>query len=163
MVRKTLVPVALLLAFATLHAAPVPEKALVPDGPAPVLVSAEIGKDGALTVGRRLTRSEVVPEKVEIVVGGQKQAVTRYITREVFVEVMERYDLKEVKAFGTDGKPIDAVKLAELFKKSTPVVVSADGNKVGPYYLQLFKEGTVILVLPAAKEPPEKVLPPEKK
>jgi hypothetical protein len=163
MARKTLAPVALLLAFAGLGAAPVPEKAVPgkPDALAPVLASAEVGKDGALAVERLVHRFETVPVQEEVVVGGKKEVRTAYVTQQRLQIITEKYELKDVKAFDTEGKPIETAKLAELFQKSTPVLVSLDGKKVDPYYLQLFKEGTVTLVLPSPKV--QEKAPPEKK
>jgi hypothetical protein len=53
-----------------------------------------------------------------------------------------------VQAFGTDGKPIPAAKLASLLAKEQPVLVSLDGNKVDPFHLRLIKEDTIVLVPP---------------
>ena len=52
-------------------------------------------------------------------------------------------DARQVKAFGTDGKEIDAKKLARLLAKETPVLVSADGKPIDPFYLRVVKEGTL--------------------
>src|SRR5262249_26565639 len=63
------------------------------------------------------------------------------------------YDLNAVQAFDTKGKRIESKKLLDLLKKKTTVLVSADGRPVDPFYLQLVKDSTVVLILqPAAKE-----------
>jgi hypothetical protein len=168
MVRRTLAAVVLLLAVAGLQAAPVPERPALekPQTPPPTMAAAEIGKDGALLIERTAVRSEVAQVTEEVVLpGGRKEARTRLVPRQVILTTMEKVELKDVQAFGSDGKQIDTAKLAELLKKSTPVLVSTDGQKVDPYYLQLVKEGAVVLVLPAPKAPaaPDRALPPEKK
>jgi hypothetical protein len=56
---------------------------------------------------------------------------------------------KYVEAYTVDGKAISAEKLAPMLQKEHTVLVSMDGKKVDPFYLQLYKEGTIILVPPA--------------
>jgi uncharacterized protein (TIGR03067 family) len=57
------------------------------------------------------------------------------------------YNLKEIQAFDTRGKRIEAKSLRILLKENTDVLVSADGRPVDPFYLRLVKEGTVVLLL----------------
>jgi hypothetical protein len=56
---------------------------------------------------------------------------------------------KEVEAYTTDGKTVSAEKLAEMLAKERTVLIAPDGKKVDPFYLQLYKEGTIVLVPPA--------------
>jgi hypothetical protein len=56
---------------------------------------------------------------------------------------------KMVEAYTADGTPLPKEKLAELLKKERTVLVAMDGKKVDPFYLELYKEGTVVLVPPA--------------
>ena len=56
---------------------------------------------------------------------------------------------RTVEAFTADGKAIPAAKLAEMLAKERTVLVARDGKKVDPFYLQLYKEGTIVLVPPA--------------
>jgi hypothetical protein len=56
---------------------------------------------------------------------------------------------KHVEAYTIDGRPIAAEKLATLLAKERSVLVAADGKKVDPFLLQLYKEDTIILVPPA--------------
>lgn len=58
-------------------------------------------------------------------------------------------DAKHVKAYTADGRPVAGKRLAEMLAKDRAVLVSTDGKKVDPYYLELYKEGTLVLVLPA--------------
>lgn len=57
---------------------------------------------------------------------------------------------KDVTAYSPTGKKIDVNKLAELLKEEIVVLISSDGNKVDPFYLQVVKPESLILVLPAA-------------
>lgn len=57
-------------------------------------------------------------------------------------------DHKLVQGFETDGTKIPASKLANLIRREVLVLISADGDKVDPYYLSIVKPGTPILVVP---------------
>jgi hypothetical protein len=56
---------------------------------------------------------------------------------------------KVVEAYTSDGKPIAKEKLAELLAKERTVLVATDGKKVDPFYLEVYKEGAIVLVPPA--------------
>ena len=58
-------------------------------------------------------------------------------------------DAKHVQGYTADGKAIPADKLATLLAKEKTVLVAADGKKVDPFHLQLFKDDTIVLVPPA--------------
>jgi hypothetical protein len=66
----------------------------------------------------------------------------------VMVTTME-LPAKDVEAYSVDGKKISAETLATLLAKDRPVLVATDGKKVDPFLLQLYKEGTIVLVPPA--------------
>jgi hypothetical protein len=54
-----------------------------------------------------------------------------------------------VQAYTVDGKAIDAAKLGEMLAKERTVLITLDGKKADPFHLELYKEGTIILVTPA--------------
>jgi hypothetical protein len=54
-----------------------------------------------------------------------------------------------VEAYTVDGKKIEADKLGEMLAKERTVLVAMDGKKVDPFLLQLYKDGTIVLVPPA--------------
>src|SRR5439155_20356652 len=56
---------------------------------------------------------------------------------------------RHVEAYSVDGKAISAETLTTLLAKERTVLVAVDGKKLDPFYLQLYKEGTIILVPPA--------------
>jgi hypothetical protein len=72
-----------------------------------------------------------------------------------------------VRVFGTDGKRIDPKDLPNLLKKSTPVMVSADGNEIDPLYLRLVQPGTLVIVAPDladfGRQPPPGLVPGQPK
>jgi RNA polymerase sigma factor (sigma-70 family) len=57
------------------------------------------------------------------------------------------YAAKDVKAFELDGTPIETTAVLERLTKETPVLLSTSG-KVSPFYLQIIKAGTMVLVIP---------------
>ena len=81
---------------------------------------------------------------------------------------------KAVEAYTTDGQTIKRDKLPEMLANERAVLVALDGKKVDPFLLQLYKEGTIVLVPPAntvnvggvyfggfyGAPPPPDVLPP---
>jgi hypothetical protein len=105
----------------------------------PLTALASASKDGPLIVRFYISTHEEVE-----VFGGGLQMVNRSIEE----RSSQSFNLKEVKAFSTDGRPIDNQKLPELLQKETPVLVSATGMQVHPFHLQLVKEGTIILIVP---------------
>jgi hypothetical protein len=56
---------------------------------------------------------------------------------------------KAVEAYTADGASLGKEKLAELLARERTVLVATDGKKVDPFFLELYKEGTVVLVPPA--------------
>jgi hypothetical protein len=54
-----------------------------------------------------------------------------------------------VQAYTVDGKAIEAAKLGEMLAKERTVLITLDGKKADPFHLELYKEGTIILVTPA--------------
>ena len=55
---------------------------------------------------------------------------------------------KYVEAYTVEGTPIAREKLTEMLAKERTVLVAMDGKKVDPFHLQLYKEGTIVLVPP---------------
>jgi hypothetical protein len=118
----------------------------------PVQVLARIDAKGNLTItsvtslgsGTALPAMpppDVVPPKAPA-----KEPVKVKVTT-VVVMTME-LPAKAVEAYTTDGRTLPAEKLAELLAKDRPVLVATDGKKVDPFLLQLYKEGTILLVPP---------------
>ncbi|HEV7222765.1 MAG TPA: hypothetical protein VGN42_08695, partial [Pirellulales bacterium] len=57
------------------------------------------------------------------------------------------HELSEIRAYA-DGKELDAAQLADKLAKTTHVLIST--KKVDPFYLDVIKEGTIQLILPAS-------------
>jgi hypothetical protein len=133
----------------SLPAAPAPApKSDPPKGPAPriVMISAE-GED-KLTILETTQRE--VPVTRTVVVNDGRQAVQEQQTVMVPVTRMVRRSvaIEKLRVHGLDGKKIDAKDLRKLAAKPTPALLSADGKPVDRFYLQLAREGTLVLVVP---------------
>ena len=139
----------LLIAALLVPAAPVPRDT-APTGPAPYILNLKAGQDGEVKV--TVMRTEKQKVTVFQVVGGPGgaqavQPVEREVPVQKFVQ-LGLADLKDVKAYSADGKEVaikDAVKKANdggLF------IASANGQKVDPVYLKLFKDDVLVFVSP---------------
>lgn len=140
----------LALALTWTAAAPVPvvERVAPPKGPPPAHAIA-VFKDGKL----RVQRTTLVP-----VTWYEQQTRTvvrdgRPITQKIVVPVTRNQVQQQIKwvdrpkAYDTAGKEIDALRLAELLKRETAVLISGDGKPLDPFYLDTIKDGTLILVV----------------
>ena len=123
-----------------------------PKGPPPQILVLHVEKDGRPYLLEQVTR--YVPEKrtVEVNVNGmtEKREQTVVVpvteTRRVFL------DDKDVQVYGADGKKIDARDLPKQ-TQSVPVLVSADGMEVDPFYRKVLKDGALIVVAPILAKP----------
>jgi hypothetical protein len=134
-----------------------------PKGPPPAQVPVRIDK-GQLVVphvvqdARQETRTRTVNKD------GQDRQEQYTATVPVLREELQRLNLSDVQAFDTTGKKIDPAQLPDLLSKETVVLVSTDGRPVDPFYLQIIKEGTLVLILPVPKPPAnERVAPPPRR
>ncbi len=138
------------------------EERSLPDGLPPFLARAVMEQEGVIQLRSRVTTYQQwtfesleggdakTPGKAKAVPGG-------FVP--ISVEVSRRLDAKEIRAFDADGKPISRTKLAGLLKTETAVLLSADGKPVDPFFLQVVKKGTVILMPPVETMPPPPTLP----
>jgi RNA polymerase sigma factor (sigma-70 family) len=74
-------------------------------------------------------------------------------------EVTRHYDTGMVKIYDMSGKSINKKQLPELLKKERVALVSSDAHASDPLNLRLFKEGTLLFVLPSTV-PPQTAYPP---
>jgi hypothetical protein len=126
-----------------------PEREPSSIGPMPVTALAVVGEKGRIRV--QMPVPVYVPRTSYVREEGGKVArpVTSYAL--VLRRQWREFEAAKVKAYDTAGKPVEARKVAELLAKETPVLVSSDGQKVGPFHLRVIKRGTLVLVVP----PPE--------
>jgi hypothetical protein len=64
-----------------------------------------------------------------------------------------RCDLTMVKAYDVRGRGVNAKELPGLLKKETVALISTDPQAANPLNLRLFKEGTLLFILPAPPVP----------
>ncbi len=84
-----------------------------------------------------------VPDKP----GGEKAQVKVKMSSVTLTTV--ELPARAVEAYTADGQPIKRDRLAEMLAKERAVLVTVDGRKADPFLLQLYKEGTIVLVPPA--------------
>ncbi len=141
----------------TVLAAPAPEVEVVkaPQGPQPQQVLVRLDKEGNLEV----MTSRQVPEERNVtktvVVDGVARAVIEKVTVMVPVQVSYRILTEGMKVATAGGKAVDAKDLPERLKNWTPVMLSADGNKIDPFYLGVLKENTLTIVVPPSLDKPK--------
>jgi hypothetical protein len=153
-----------LLAAVPLLAADEPKLPGSANQPSVALASAT-ESDGKVTLKLRVTEVSAAIEKKTLTV---YQTVTKLVDgkvvieqvplqQEVMVTVMKPARWREVKLTVGDkgvevrdlaGKEVPAAKLAGLLEKETAVLLSSSGT-VDPFYLQLAKEGTLVVIAPA--------------
>lgn len=145
--------------LALTFAAPVSDVSL-PTTPPPVQCLVSLDKDGQVVLVGSVTEYKPVQREKK-----QPDGSTR--TETALVPVVsfrtQKYALKDVQVFDTQGKPVDAKKLPELLRERVPALVSADGNKVDPLHLRIVKDDTLVLVVPGWQSRPVRdTLPPER-
>ena len=141
-----------LLVLAAL-AQPAPEAA-TPGGARPEQALAKIDGKGKLTItlvspacpgpGGPETTVTVYEKK-----GTEKVAVQVKVKVASVVLTTAELPAKYVEAYTVEGTAITGDNLAEMLTKERTVLVAMDGKKVDPFHLQLYKEGTIVLVPPA--------------
>jgi len=120
----------------------------LPSGPPPQVMILNVERDGTAYLTRTVTRFKEVTEVFKVRVGDKEETRQRKVV--VPYTEMDKAVLsdKGVQVFNSDGKRLVGVNLPK-FVKSVPVLVSADGKPVDPFYFRLAREGTLIIVAPA--------------
>lgn len=121
-----------------------------PTGPQPQVTIARMSDDGKLVI-RHIVQVPVAQAVERTIV---QDGVTRKVTevRTIFQTVVQLRTVpgKDVQGYDTNGKKVDADTVRRRLKKDTPVLISADGQPVDPFYLKLTRPGTLVLVNPAS-------------
>jgi len=129
--------------------APVPPAAPSgPVGPVPRLLGLKVA-DGKVTIP--VTRTEKQQGAGVVVVGingnpnGGQFVIQQDVTKSVTVPLAE---VKDLKVYTADGKEVPVADAEKQLKTGGTVVVSADGKKVDPRHLKLFRDDVLVLVSP---------------
>jgi hypothetical protein len=118
-----------------------------PTAPAPRTILARVERNGVdMVIVRRQVTTYYPKHSIVKRPGQEDQVVTTY--EQVTTEQEKEFELNRVQVFATDGKPLAPRILLVMLEKERPVLVSADGKPVDPFYLQVVKDDTPILVLP---------------
>jgi hypothetical protein len=126
-----------------------PPEPAAPGGMPPEQALAFIDAKGKLTITRVgcacAQEQEVTVYETK---GGEKVPAKVKVKVTSLMTTTAEIPAKYVEAYTADGKPVAADKLATLLGKERTVLVAADGKKVDPFFLALYKEDTLVLVPP---------------
>ena len=118
-----------------------------PKGPQPRFGQAWIGQEGSLHLREQQELKShyyaSFPAQPGAALAGRS-----HVHQTTSVTVTRVLPVADVHVWGLDGKPVQAATVPELQGKWTPAVISADGNAVDPFFLQLIRQGTLVLALP---------------
>jgi RNA polymerase sigma factor (sigma-70 family) len=121
------------------------ERTLPPAGVMPQQALVRLQKD--LLVVRTL---EVMYEPITIMAQGRNR-VTTYQKNELLKT--RSFPAELVKVYDVKGKRISRKQFGELLKKEAVALISVDERTADPHNLQLFKEGTLLFILPYLAPP----------
>jgi hypothetical protein len=145
------------------------EQTALPKGPQPQQVLAWLEGQDLLI---QKTETRFVPETRQRAVktnDGRIVTVTETVTVPVQTTYRQKWKAQNVRVYRADGKEVNLKANRKLLDRATPVLLSADGKKVDQFYLQIMKEGTLVLVPPRQEAGPIPLpklpmpLPPDKK
>jgi hypothetical protein len=140
-----------------------PDPVVLPKGPAPSILVGKIDRAGNLVSQVVVTEFVPVTEEYVVDVMGRKEVRNRTVNRPVMKTVMQTRDLSKATATTARGIKIDPADLARRLEKPGLVVLSADGKPVEAGYLSLFKDDTIVIVVPPVAAPiPGKVIEKKK-
>jgi hypothetical protein len=135
---------------------PAAEGGVWPDRPAPQVAVAGVDDRGDFTVAVPAYYYEPRTKRVRNA-DSEEQNVTTY---ELVVTAQERrYPAADVEVYDTEGRRLTRKDAAGRLSKRKAVLLSADGREVDPFYLQVAREGTLVLVVKADR-PAAKAAPP---
>jgi len=124
----------------------------VPKGPPPKVMAVKV-TDGKSFLVVRTTRMVEVQVLVQVQVG---KRIENRLQKRLVPEMAELHiplDGRKVRVFDVTGKLLDLKDIPKRLTKSTPVLVSADGKEVDPFYLTLARAETLVIVAPELVDP----------
>jgi hypothetical protein len=136
-------------------------KAAPPRGPQPTLAGASVDAKGILSVRESGGMTSVQTLYREEEKDGQVTRVAVRVKDVFMTQRVRSLSASGAQAFRADGKAVSPAALRALLKKETPVLVSLNGRPVDPYYLQVYRSDTLVLVVPVAGYGPPPVPAPE--
>jgi hypothetical protein len=133
-------------------AAPAPaEEIKPPAGPPPTQVVASMDKDGnIIEVIQTVIEYRTEVRTVTKVIMGKNVAENYTVTVPVTKQTRQQFAAKDAKVYTAGGKEVGAKDVPDKLKKPTIALLSANGQKVDPFYLKIIKEDTLVIVAQAA-------------
>lgn len=118
------------------------EMGILPRSSEPAPVQALV----SLKNGKLVVRTQVMESATPATYKFDGKNITYYIVNEKVATA--EYDLKDVKVRDVKGKRIEVEELPKLLKKEIVALITKDGFVVDPLHLRLFKDGTLLFLLP---------------
>lgn len=130
--------------------APVPPAAApTPIGPVPRLHFVTAESDGKVTIPVSRAEKQQGAGVVMVAINGNPNGgqfiIQQEVTKSVAVPLAE---VKNLKVYTADGKEVPVADAEKQLKAGGTVVISADGKKVDPRHLKLFRDDVLVLVSP---------------
>ncbi len=132
-------------------AAAVPAPA-TPATPAPTIRLASAQND-MLTLRIQVRTRATTTGYQQIVTEGNTQLAPVQIEHATVLQSGQRMPLPAVGVYNVQGEALDAAQVAEALSAERLVLVSSDGGKVDPAYLQIVKPDTLVLAPPTTAPP----------
>jgi len=126
------------------------EPPLLPKGSPPTVMTAQADAKVAGQVVFMVPQQQIVTAKREVERDGKRIVEQSQVPVWISFSVLLKVDGKEVRAFGTDGKELKLAELSKRLANSASVVVFHQAEP-DPYYLRVYREGTVVFTAPASK------------
>ena len=124
------------------------EGLLLPRQRQPWFAVARMDGGGVVTV-----RSKVTKYREEVRRGAGGQPFIKMVPYEdVSVSQVKGQDVQVYVTDGKGTKKVDPKRLPELLKEERPVLIAPAGEELDPFYAQVVKEGTVVIVPPRGSQ-----------
>ncbi|QJX00219.1 hypothetical protein [Frigoriglobus tundricola] len=135
--------------------APVPPAAPpTPVGPVPRLLEVKPASDGKVTIAVNRTEKQQGAGVMMIAINGNPNGGQFVVQQDVTKSAtMPLAEVKGLKVYTADGKEVPVAEAEKQLKAGGTVVVSADGKKVDPRHLKLFRDDVLVLVSPELAVP----------
>ena len=140
----------MLTAFITTQAK---ENVELPMGPPPGAGRATIDAKGQLSIEETTTHGGERTGYYEEEHEGVLRKVPFTLRNTSVMKNVRSVDARLVAAHDVNGNPIDAGILLSILSRPTNVLISSDGKQVDPYYLQVFDDRAVVVLLPTPNLP----------
>ena len=130
-----------------------------PNGPPPRVMMAVVDGGGRAFIETTRYITQVVVQKVLVKVGDRVEVRDVNVPVTVAAVVKVPLDTEGTRLMTADGKRVAPRDLKTLLTKSSPILFSADGRDVDPFYLRLARPNTLVVIAPGLAPPGEMPVP----